>query len=183
MPRIAFIFVIALFLTPFSASADTINACANKTNGNLRLVADPGQCKNNEAPISWESEGPPGPSSFQLVGFTSATIGRGNGIFALTAACQSEFSDSRICEGVEVLRTVDLPDLSSAGSTEAWVRPTYVGGGSVIAHASGLNMGGDCLHYTSASSARESATVDIDGKFQLLKCDIVRSIACCAPVP
>ena len=57
MPRIAFIFVIALFLTPFSASADTIDACANQTNGNLRLVADPGQCRNNEAPILLESDG------------------------------------------------------------------------------------------------------------------------------
>ena len=56
--RFHFILVISFVLTPLHASADTINACAKKNNGKLRLVADPGQCKDNEAPVSWESEGP-----------------------------------------------------------------------------------------------------------------------------
>ncbi len=116
MPRIAFIFVIALFFAPLHASADTINACANKTNGNLRLVADPGQCRNNEAPISLESgESCPAAAS-ELVGFTNATTAANIGMFALNAMCQAEFaSTSRMCVLDEVWKTAPLPDLSSAG--------------------------------------------------------------------
>src|SRR5262249_14616117 len=39
----------------------TIQACYNDTNGNLRLVSSPGDCRNHETAISWDITGPAGP--------------------------------------------------------------------------------------------------------------------------
>jgi hypothetical protein len=39
----------------------TIQACYNDTNGNLRLVGSPSDCRNHETAISWNMAGPPGP--------------------------------------------------------------------------------------------------------------------------
>ncbi len=48
-----------------TASGNTIYACYNKTNGDLRKVSGPGQCKNPELPISWNVAGTPGPQGPQ----------------------------------------------------------------------------------------------------------------------
>ncbi|HEX8748590.1 MAG TPA: hypothetical protein VF717_15570, partial [Pyrinomonadaceae bacterium] len=40
---------------------NTIYACYQKENGQLRIVSGPGQCKNSETPISWTVAGVPGP--------------------------------------------------------------------------------------------------------------------------
>ena len=61
MPSIVFILAIVLLFAPSHASADTINACVKQSNGKLRVVADPAQCKPNEGAISWDTEGPQGP--------------------------------------------------------------------------------------------------------------------------
>lgn len=50
------------------ANAQTINACMNKRNGALRVVADPAQCKRSETFISWNqvvAAGPQGPAGPQ----------------------------------------------------------------------------------------------------------------------
>src|SRR5688500_14077310 len=39
----------------------TIYACYHKNSGDLRKVSGPGQCKNNEIQISWNTAGVPGP--------------------------------------------------------------------------------------------------------------------------
>lgn len=38
-----------------------IQACYNNTNGGLRRVNTPADCKNHETPINWNNAGPPGP--------------------------------------------------------------------------------------------------------------------------
>ena len=40
---------------------NTIYACYQKTTGDLRKVSGPGQCKNTEIQISWNTAGVPGP--------------------------------------------------------------------------------------------------------------------------
>jgi len=45
-----------------SAAADVINACITKSTGQVRIVATTGQCKSNEAPLSWNVAGPAGPA-------------------------------------------------------------------------------------------------------------------------
>lgn len=42
------------------SSSSVIYACANKTNGQMRLAARPADCKNNEAALSWNQAGAPG---------------------------------------------------------------------------------------------------------------------------
>jgi uncharacterized protein YjbI with pentapeptide repeats len=39
---------------------DSINACVNKVNGSVRVVAANGDCKNNETALSWNKQGPKG---------------------------------------------------------------------------------------------------------------------------
>src|SRR5689334_14506558 len=55
--------VVALvtYVTVFAAPPPTtIQACYNDTNGNLRLVDSPSDCRTHENPISWNVAGPPG---------------------------------------------------------------------------------------------------------------------------
>ena len=42
---------------PGAASADVLIGCQNKTNGNVRVVADAAQCRVSEVAISWNAEG------------------------------------------------------------------------------------------------------------------------------
>ena len=75
-----------VFGVPLITSADTINACVRQSSGKLRIVGVPEQCKSNEAPISWNSEGPKGDPGdaqcvatpalreFALVGVTTADL-------------------------------------------------------------------------------------------------------------
>ena len=49
-------------------------------------------------------------TTHELVGFTTATFTCGQGILSHTLACQAEFgSDTRMCNSVEVMRTVNVP--------------------------------------------------------------------------
>jgi hypothetical protein len=54
-----------VFATYGSAAADEIHACITKTTGQLRVVSTTGQCKSNEAPLTWNVEGPVGPTGPQ----------------------------------------------------------------------------------------------------------------------
>jgi hypothetical protein len=57
-----------LVVTGISESfAGEIHACITKSTGNIRIVSTPGQCKSNEAPISWNQAGPAGPAGPQGV--------------------------------------------------------------------------------------------------------------------
>lgn len=46
-------------------ATSTLQACANGTNGNLRLVASPGDCRTNETAVAWNVVGPAGPQGPQ----------------------------------------------------------------------------------------------------------------------
>jgi hypothetical protein len=37
-----------------------INACVNDTNGNMRAVDDPSECREHEHSVTWNMSGPPG---------------------------------------------------------------------------------------------------------------------------
>ena len=109
MAQILISLAIALLMSPFIATADTINGCVKQNNGKLRLVADLGQCKTTEAPISWNSEGPKGDPGdaqcvagpvlrdFALVGITTATSGGFDIIWELNELCGTEFPGSQVC--------------------------------------------------------------------------------------
>lgn len=44
-----------------ATATSQLHACANATNGNLRLVEDATGCRRNEQPVAWSVTGPPGP--------------------------------------------------------------------------------------------------------------------------
>ena len=64
-PLVLGLFAVALvaFVTVYAAPPPpaTIQACYNDTNGNLRLVSSPADCRNHETAISWNMSGPAGP--------------------------------------------------------------------------------------------------------------------------
>ena len=47
--------------TPSAVAQNTIQACRDATNGNLRQVSAPSDCRRNEVPVSWNIVGPMGP--------------------------------------------------------------------------------------------------------------------------
>ena len=58
----AVVVALVAYVTVFAAPpVSTIQACYNDTNGNLRLVNSPSDCRNHENPISWNVAGAPGP--------------------------------------------------------------------------------------------------------------------------
>jgi len=57
---IALILCTVFFITASSSLAQVINGCVK--NGQLYILTGPGQCKQNETPISWSMTGPPGPA-------------------------------------------------------------------------------------------------------------------------
>ncbi len=190
--RFHFILVISFVLTPLHASADTINGCVKQNNGKLRLVADLGQCNNNEAPVSWESEGPQGPEgsdgpqgpagpqgdpapaapAFELVGFTSVTVQGGEGFLGMTSICSAEFPGSRFCTLEEVGTTTTIPPGLNG---QAWIWT-----GDITSVSVGLRV--DCYGWSYSGSSNVGLTVDTDGKYIRTFCDATKSVACCAPV-
>ncbi len=55
--------VLSLFtLAAFPVAADVLEACVNKGNGNLRLVAPGVLCHANETRVTWNQTGPAGPA-------------------------------------------------------------------------------------------------------------------------
>lgn len=42
-------------------AAEVITACKNEATGQIRIVADASECRNQETAITWNTEGPPGP--------------------------------------------------------------------------------------------------------------------------
>lgn len=57
-----------LTMTPRGAAAgqnNTIQACREVSNGNLRQVSAPSDCRRNESPVSWNIVGPVGPEGPQ----------------------------------------------------------------------------------------------------------------------
>ena len=56
--------VLALTAVP-SYGQSVINACITKSTGQVRIVSTAGQCKSNEASISWNIAGQPGPAGPQ----------------------------------------------------------------------------------------------------------------------
>ena len=190
--------MVGLLLSVSPAEAQTINACVKRTSGRVRIVGVPGQCKSNEAAVSWNEvgaqgvqgpqgeQGDPGPSPqrFELVGFTTAQFNGSQGFIGFALACQVEFSGSRMCDTVEVIRTTLIP---TGLSGTAWVNPSGIRG---ALDPSGLDAIG-CIgggsspqgHWSNAGTA-QGLTVDSAGKFsEAGDCSELHSVACCAPAP
>jgi hypothetical protein len=63
-------------------------------------------------------------ADFELKGFTTATFQGSTMVRGLTEACQAEFTaDTRMCNSVEVMETVNWPSLPAVSF--AWVRPVF----------------------------------------------------------
>jgi len=189
-----------------------ILACAQKENGQLRIVPDHSECRPSEDPVVWNAagpagqtgpagpQGPPGadcqPVQYQLVGFSSGAAQGSSGILHLSSLCQASYPGSRICTSEEVARSVEFPAFTSPGVspiTQGWVMPTSVGG-------RGMHMGYDtttglqtdtqdltCNGWagTGSSSSLSGAnglTVTDRGQFKITDCSISGKVACCAPI-
>ena len=202
MLRIISIIAAVLFFAPTTAKADVIHGCIRLTSGRLRLVADPGQCREDrEAAVSWNSEGPQGsagpqgpqgeqgppgeaavaPPRFELVGFTAATFQGDTGVFGFTLGCQAEFPDSRMCTSKEAIETVNVPN-DLAGQGQAWIMPVQAGTTNSSFDVSGAQLEGTCGGWASSSSGARGFAMDGDGRFvePPAMCDVFRPVACCA---
>ncbi len=132
--------------------------------GNLRVVEQSTRPKQVEV-VNF----PASPPNFRLVGFTSATVGTTSGLFALVRACQIEFPGTRVCQLDEVLATTNIPDLSSAGTPEAWLMKSFTD----------PPPSEDCWGWTWDTGSRSAWAVTTRGSYYLLPCGLQRSVACC----
>jgi len=61
-PLLAASLMLGLFVGAPVAVADIVLACKNNTNGAVRIVADAATCRENEVPVSWNTQGEVGPA-------------------------------------------------------------------------------------------------------------------------
>jgi hypothetical protein len=119
-------------------------------------------------------------TTHELVGFTSATLNGGQGVFAYTQTCQAQFgAQARMCDSLEALRTTNLP-AGLVGS--AWVRPFFAPTSIGAVDASGASANGaelSCQGWTRSDAS--GLTVTAAGGFPLGSCNQARPVACCVP--
>ena len=97
MPSPASFFALAALFAAAAAAAsahasDPIHACVAKANGKIRIVAFAGDCKASETALAWS----PAQARLELVGFTTATVPGGAGIFEWTRACSAQFPGANL---------------------------------------------------------------------------------------
>jgi hypothetical protein len=91
--------VVALGGVAFAAIPDsngTIHGCYQRTNGNLRVVESPDDCRSRERALDWNRQGPPGePSNVKVLG--PLLLGQGDrqvlfqaGTLTFTAFCKPQ---------------------------------------------------------------------------------------------
>lgn len=185
--------------------ADTnepIHACAQKENGQLRVVEGPDDCRPSEVALSWNDEEPAPPAprcckkKMQFVGFSTGPVRGGDGILHMTLACQETFANSRVCDSEEVVETTVLPANVSVPASQpapfGWVRPSaIVGRGANIGIETTIALQGDverfsCAGWNNSSSSTLSAitglTANRHGQFVLTSCASSLKVTCCAVV-
>ena len=131
---------------------------------------------------------PPAPaacsSRFQLVGFTSATYTGDMGSYlGVTAKCQLEFPESRMCTYEEVVATTTI---SSSLTGEAWIHtPSGNDAGVILAANIRAVNSQNCLAFTRdlVIGSYRGYSVSENGNLNLRDCFEILPIACCAPVP
>lgn len=179
-----------------------IHACAQKENGQLRVVEGPDDCRPSEVALSWNDHEPPPPApncckrKMQYVGMSTRLFNGGEGVLQMTRACQETFPGSRMCSSDEVVKTTELPDEVSLPASQpapfGWVRPSaIVGRGNNIGIETTVALQSDVEKFSCAGwntststalSANSGLTVNRHGQFVLSGCSGTLKVACCAVV-
>lgn len=114
-----------------TSSSTVIYACANKTNGQMRLASGPQDCKQQERLLSWNQAGATGPQGPQGPAGPQGPQGPAGstGIYVVTqtghfAEGSTEDSITAGCEEAVVLGFFDIPQ---AGSQVIAVNPRVDG--------------------------------------------------------
>ena len=195
------------FTLPADVGEGTIHACAQKENGQLRVVMGPGDCRPSEIALSWNDDGEEPPAApivvpccdkkYQLVGFSGRAVPGSKGLLHFTLACQETFAGSRICNTSEVAETTQLPgqvgEPASTAAPFAWVRPTaIVGRGANVGIETVVGLQGDvedlsCKGWfdsspSSSLSPGSGLSVNRHGQFTLSPCGAPLKVACCAVI-
>lgn len=181
----------------------TIFACAQKENGQLRVVEGPDDCRPSEVALSWnDSEPAPPPpqcckKEMQFVGFSTRSVQGTGGILRMNLACQETFARSRICNSKEIVETTVLPSIVGqpippGGAQPGWVRPSaIVGRGANIGIETTVAMQADVENFscrgwiTLSSSGIAPGTglsMNQHGQFLLSSCTSTIKVACCAVI-
>jgi hypothetical protein len=127
---------------------------------------------------------------FQLVGFTEETFTGNHGILNMSRACQAMYAASRVCEAGEVMKTIAMPEVSSANGQLAWMQTCghrypsqghFPQDGSLETTAEPAT---DCHGWTTASGRELGMTIDLTashyGGFMPATCDLELVAACCS---
>ena len=97
----AFLFVALLFVGVQDVWAETINACANKNNGNTRLlfpISNSEECRNSETAVSWSANGNGGGNG-------------GSGLVVVDASDQVVADVDRVLNPFNVLISMTINDV------------------------------------------------------------------------
>ena len=124
-------------------------------------------------------------ADFQLVGFTTETFAGNRGILNMSRACGRLFKHSRACSAAEIMKSVEIPEVSPGLPPGfAWVQAAGVG--------QMLDSGGkpvsDCNGWASASNRLYGWAIELGdphgcyGGFMAESCDQELVVACCAIV-
>ena len=141
---------------------------ASQVNSNYQELADRIEALQNQV-VQLQNTQPK-----ELVGFTATTFpqSQSKSYFILNAACESEFTGSKICNTIEIANSSIIPALDASSS--AWVKPSYKGITGTTSPLLAEEIVG--VAYNTADCIQ----VDANGTFSV-SCDnpLNKSVACC----
>ena len=184
------------------AHSNTINACANKTTGQLS-IRHGARCKRGQVKVSWAKQGPKGPAgtsaiqAFGAVGATGIVIPNGGisvqhtgpGIFVVTATspgCANGLNDPT----VTATTAADRPGSrrrarrrtawidANGGAAQFTVHTGWISGGSFTPADYGFDLQDSCVPSGSRTLASVRGTMLRKGLIVALA---ARRAAACAP--
>ena len=157
---IAIVLCTVFFIVASSCLAQVINGCVRK-NGQLAIVTGPGQCKQNETPISWNATGPQGPQ-----GPAGPSTGAS---FLGTKSLTEHIVKAQFGVDWTTVVTVDLPAGTYLLTGDGVVNRMNHPGGSSIAVYCRLTGGGAELPFAifNNGSTLETTPVALAGRVDL----------------
>jgi len=120
-------------------SSGTIHSCYNPA-GNLRVVESANGCRNNETPLAWNQQGPPGAGDVRTLGDVRLSDGETRVLFSeggltFTAECDTNITTQGAPFDSAVIYVTTTEAHSTVGADFAGSGEDFSSGDKVIAHS------------------------------------------------
>ncbi|GAA5186010.1 hypothetical protein [Ferrimonas gelatinilytica] len=164
----------------FQELADRINS-ANSAVSNLDSSLSAENSALDTRVAALEAQQQPVTNS-QFIGVSSSMVAGNIGVLEMTKQCQIDYPASRVCNTLEIVRTVEIPEVPEG---YYWVKPVMSGAGTGLSSTSSLatfDLGSGITSANqglSCDNGNSGIRVSQTGRFLTANCTTEFAIACC----